>query len=452
MAPSKKSASKPSTNKMKMAKPKASTAKASTTKANVKATTASRPQTRTMKHAEGNDGENIETDSAEHEDIDSDDVAGPKVPAAAGPHAKVAAPASQRIATRATNANQHPGEQHKILDTKRRTKKEMIEIRRQEAEQKEKKKEAARQKKIKQDEAIDRVAQFEMELANDTYNDTPLPRNRKTVERSKGGFDYVVADQDDGADDEEVAEAELIDDSDEDLYMSEELIPAKASKRKGRETNVEVDVVLETSESEVEDRPKKKARGKKSESEVEIVEDLEPKPNPKGKVKELIRVAISNKKIIGTGSDQNRDLGANKVRSSDVSGNLKPERYKFLTTQTMLTFDETTLFYYTISADVDQDGQKQSGIIKNWAETVAKAKAVSAATATSRSSTLRQSTASGSAGLKPKSRAIKREGAVLNILDFGGLSDRDETEGAEREAAVKSPPKNGKRVTSSVSN
>jgi len=115
----------------------------------------------------------------------------------------------------------------------------------------------------------------------------------------------------------------------------------------------------------------------------------------------------------------------------------------------MLTFDETTLYYYTLSAN--KDGQKQSGVIQNWVETVAKAKAISATTLTSRaSSTLRPSTTS--AALKPKSQAIKREGAVLDIRDNGGLSDLDETEGAEQEAAVQSPPKNGKRATSSVSN
>ena len=142
-------------------------------------------------------------------------------------------------------------------------------------------------------------------------------------------------------------------------------------------------------------------------------------------------------------------MGPDKVRSSDVPGKVKPERYVFLTTQTMLTFDETTLFYYTLSTN--EDGQKKSGIIQNWVKTVAKAKTISATTVTSHaSSTLRISATS--ANLKPKSWAIKREGAILMIEDIGGLSDHDETEGAEQEAAVRSPPKNGKRATSSVSN
>ena len=113
----------------------------------------------------------------------------------------------------------------------------------------------------------------------------------------------------------------------------------------------------------------------------------------------------------------------------------------------MLTLDETTLFYYTISAN---KGQKLSGLVKNWVKTVADAKAAGDATSNSRavSSTLHPSATSS----KAKSQAIKREGAILDILDIGGLSDKDETEGAEREAAIKSPPKNGKRATSSVSN
>jgi hypothetical protein len=214
-------------------------------------------------------------------------------------------------------------------------------------------------------------------------------------------------------------------------------------------------IVLETSASESEDRLKKKARGKRveSESEVEVIEDSEPQPpppppgrkNPKAKIP--IHDAIKEK-ISGT-SDKN--IGPDKAKSSDAPGKLKPARYAFLTPQMMLTFDKTTLFYYTLSAN--KDGQKQSGVIQNWVDTVAKAKSISATgTVTSRASstTLRASTTS--ADLKPKSRAIKREDAILGIEDIGGLSDHNETEGAKQAAAVLSPPKNGKQATSSVSN
>jgi hypothetical protein len=174
------------------------------------------------------------------------------------------------------------------------------------------------------------------------------------------------------------------------------------------------------------------------ESEVEIIIDSEPKPprkNPKAKAP--IRDAIKDRKIIGT---SDKSMGPDKARSSDTGKLInKPERYMFLTTQTMLTLDETTLFYYTLSAN--KSNQKQSDVIQNWVETVARAKTINATTVTT-----------SHASLKPKSWAIKREDAVLDIRDNGGLSDRDETEGAEQEAAVQSLPKNGKRATSSVSN
>jgi hypothetical protein len=83
----------------------------------------------------------------------------------------------------------------------------------------------------------------------------------------------------------------------------------------------------------------------------------------------------------------------------------------------MLTFDKTTLFYHTISANFKD--QKPSGVIKNWIDTVAKAKTTGAAISNSCTS----STLQGS-GLKPKSRAIKREGTILDIHEIGGLSDR----------------------------
>jgi hypothetical protein len=137
MAPAKKSASKLSANKVKVEKPNASTAKASAAKvgaakAYVNAKTASQPQTQTTRHAEVDDGENMEVDSAEDEGIAGkvgNDVAEPKMKSkkvktqteskVGDSDAKGAvnkAPASQCITTRPANANQHPGEQLKALD------------------------------------------------------------------------------------------------------------------------------------------------------------------------------------------------------------------------------------------------------------------------------------------------------------------------------------------------
>ena len=320
-----------------------------------------------------------ETDNAEDEDGDEDDamevddeMAEPKAKskkAKAQPASKVrdtdakaainTAPASQRITTRAANANQHPGHQHKALDKKRRTKEEMIEVRRLAAEQKEEKEKAAKQKKAMQDKAIERVAQYEMKLADDGFNDTPLPRLRRIAGKSNLQFaDRGESDEDDVSgsdqpgsdviDDNDVVDAGLVDDNDvadaglvddDDLYLSDEA-PVKALKRKGRTAKMNVDapedaIVLETSASETEDRPKKKARGKlvESESEVEVVEDSGPQPplpppgrkNPKAKTP--ICDAIKEK-ISGT-SDKN--IGPDKAKSSDALGKLKPARYVFLT-------------------------------------------------------------------------------------------------------------------------
>jgi hypothetical protein len=105
-------------------------------------------------------------------------------------------------------------------------------------------------------------------------------------------------------DNNKVVDAELVDN--EDMYLSDKVVPVKALKRKEKtmKTNVEVEVVLEMGASASEDRPKTKVRGKvvESESEVEIIEDLEPKPPPRKnlKAKVVIRDDIKDGKIIGT--------------------------------------------------------------------------------------------------------------------------------------------------------
>jgi hypothetical protein len=320
---------------------------------------------------------------------------------------------------------------------------EMIEVHKQEVEQKWRKEDAEMQKKARWDKAINHIAQYKMQLVNDVYNDTPLPHNHRGLQ-SDAVVDHHDSDQDDDNSPREWAAVEL------DVEMSDNEVSARVSKRKGRAArDVEGSVVQETSASEGEDRPKKKAKGKAadthvpSESDVEIVDNPEPKPLRKIPKKTPIRDAIIDKKNI----DQNLGIDkTDKARSSDAPGKLKPQRYRFLTMSPMLTLDETTVFYYTISAN--KDGQKQSGLIKNWVDTVAKSKAASAAASNSRAS----STLQASATSKSKSRPIKREGAVLDFHDIGGLSDHDEIQGAERDAALKSPPKNGVRATSSVSN
>jgi hypothetical protein len=71
----------------------------------------------------------------------------------------------------------------------------------------------------------------------------------------------------------------------------------------------------------------------------------------------------------------------------------------------MLTFDKTTLFYYSISTNVIKSGQ--TGVIKNWANTVADARAVGAAISNSYAalSTLCPSTTF--AGLQPNHELLR---------------------------------------------
>jgi hypothetical protein len=46
---------------------------------------------------------------------------------------------------------------------------------------------------------------------------------------------------------------------------------------------------------------------------------------------------------------------------------------------------------------------------------------------------------------------VKAESATLSLQYDGGLSDNNEMRGEEREAAINSPPKGKKQVTSEVS-
>ena len=96
--------------------------------------------------------------------------------------------------------------------------------------------------------------------------------------------------------------------------------------------------------------------------------------------------------------------------------------------------------------------QKAGGIIKNWAIAVDKLTAKPPSTATSTGGTLVRSTTTQASSQRPTAPTKK---TVVPLDDdaesIGPVSDCDETIGNERNTAVKSPLKNGARVTSSVS-
>ena len=155
-----------------------------------------------------------------------------------------------------------------------------------------------------------------------------LQFDRLVADRGESDEDYVSGPDHYGTDviddNNEVVNAELVDD--EDMYLIDDVVPGKASERKEKaaKTNVEVEVVLEMSVSESEDGPKKQARGKvvEGESEVEIDGDSEPKPPPRKnpKAKALIRDAIKDRKIIGTSV---KNMGPDIIRRTTVKNEEK---------------------------------------------------------------------------------------------------------------------------------
>jgi hypothetical protein len=135
----------------------------------------------------------------------------------------------------------------------------------------------------------------------------------------------------------------------------------------------------------------------------------------------------------------------------------------------LLTLDQSTLFYWTLS-DTPHKKQKHASAIKEWAQAVpATAKPTSkAAKSTSSCSTsdipsLMGGTSHSSAlsvltdNVKIisyqalDSVKVKAESATLSLQYDGSLSNNDEMRGEEHEAVINSPPKRKKQVTSEVS-
>lgn len=128
-----------------------------------------------------------------------------------------------------------------------------------------------------------------------------------------------------------------------------------------------------------------------------------------------------------------------------------------------LTLDCVTLHYWTLSDSYNQ--QKRGSEIKAWASAVSNGNPTSRAPK-SVSSHVPSLTSGASRSSAPSvltdnvkiisrqvsdSVKVKEEPVpALSLFDDGGLSDNDEMRGEEREAAINSPPKGKKRVTSEV--
>jgi hypothetical protein len=133
----------------------------------------------------------------------------------------------------------------------------------------------------------------------------------------------------------------------------------------------------------------------------------------------------------------------------------------------LLTLDQSTLFYWTLS-DTTPKMRKYASAIKEWAlavpttakptskapSSVAKSNIPSLKSGTSRSSAPSVLTDNVKIISRQPSDSVKVKAELAPTLSLsidGGLSDNDEMRGEEREAAINSPPKGKKRVTSEVS-
>jgi hypothetical protein len=135
----------------------------------------------------------------------------------------------------------------------------------------------------------------------------------------------------------------------------------------------------------------------------------------------------------------------------------------------MLLLNETTLFYFSLGDQARPQG-KVSGVIKDWAEKVSRsaqppskgfstssgtsqartAKSVSSAfnSATSVPTSFRSTTSAAVKDDKAKIASKTSSKQLTELVKLGGFESEDETN--EREAALSSPIKGGKRLTSVV--
>ena len=129
----------------------------------------------------------------------------------------------------------------------------------------------------------------------------------------------------------------------------------------------------------------------------------------------------------------------------------------------LLTLDQTTLFYWNLSNTYLKDAHTGARDITTWTQEVQqdvkthKRKSTATPSMTTGRSRSSQSTAS-----RPPPSVASRTSALSNgikisgrddkpFAENGAISDRDETTGVEYEAKKASPAKGGVRVTSSVS-
>lgn len=129
----------------------------------------------------------------------------------------------------------------------------------------------------------------------------------------------------------------------------------------------------------------------------------------------------------------------------------------------MLTLDRTTLFYFSFNSTASASNPKaRSGVINQWVASIAPpppmSRASSKASSTTRTSSAQakterttiKSSLSDTVAIVSKNTATAGNDEDDPYGLLGGLSDMDETHGAERDAAVSSPVKGSVRKDSKV--
>lgn len=316
-----------------------------------------------------------------------------------------------RMGTRSENVNAHPGIVVANLKRKRRTKAEI----QADEEERKRKKEAEQERKAR---GLQRIAGIENDVVGqDTSNlVTPKPKRQST---RKSAVERPVS--------------ELVPGGDDGHTDGEE--PSEFEEPKD---NAMSDLTSVLSEEEEEHLPKKK------------------------KVKESTRGAIQAVRQVGN-TLQEID-GTEPAIDKPHWKKAHAKRFGFY--HMVLTLDETTLFYYTMTSS---EPASRTGTVKNWA---AKTDVFSAPKSKNSSSSFSSRSRAGAPSLTYGSSRSTKSSAISNHIlissdrthvnaadndpvndgnSHGGFDDEDEIHGAERDEALSSPRKGKVRATSQVS-
>ena len=416
----------------------------------------------------GTNGENTAT-SSNHND-----------PSEINPALPPVTPRPNHVATRASNADQHPGQRHNIYDAKRRTKEQMLEVRRAQAQEKAKKVEEAERRATQHKKSMERVAQYEEDLAMLNTDSTPIAHagrrelshdanaapilQGRELQRSYAMLDVASADvaPNGGEDDDDAEEPAFVqeseatnqndgdyieeDEEDEETEEDERMLStadvgvkviAKAGeKRKKDQRRMIVETEVPDSEADEEPRPKKKTKGSKGSAAAksliprdEVLErapgettDLKQNDEKKGKKKEKRGVLLRDAVNAIRSEVQERNLsaaGGASVARADLDKHEKLKQYicsHLPNFAIMLTLSQPTLYYWNLRSNTKKD----NGIITNWATTISKLSSSSQPSAGS-SRTLSGRVSTQATSITSKSVTKK----ATNILALSDKSDND---------------------------